>query len=348
MTGIPLLVAFVVLLVILAIAFSSVGRNLSAFFRLCSMGLTAGDTLFLAKVAKSVGVAGIYDLMESPIAIDRCAAVILRQASERGTSRDRKTQDVLSALYELRRNVDLNDSRKRAGLATTREIKAGQPLRIVYSGVGAFSSKVIENTQHCLVIDLPHSPSVMSTKIDWAGKPVKVFFHRADDAGYVFFTNVIPLDASDKRAVLQLRHSDKVTRFQMRQNTRVKCSIPAKAYLIEVGMSEREMESEPGSECVLQDLSGKGAMICSDAEISRGTRIKIQFMIQDEPIVMAGIVKESNYSAQKNSYLINFECTSISPAMKNTILAFVYNVLPEDKESDEADIMADFNAKSVD
>ena len=333
MTIIPIVAVLVVLLIVISVLLSDRGRGFADFCKLLAAGLRSGfsvhQVFFLSRIAKAAGLAKYSSIFKSSAALDKCTAEIIRQAKNASAENRESVQKILSALYECRRKMDLEQSRKKRGIETTRDIKAGQPMYIVFSGAGSFSAKVIENSPACLTVDFPRAPSVMATKIDWNNKPLKVFFYRANDAGYEFHTSVIPLDSGDKRAVLRLKHSDKVARFQMRKSTRVKCSIPAQLYIIKDNASALELESEPGMECVLQDLSDTGAMIFIGSKAFRGMKIKIQFMIQDTLIIMHGTAKAVDYNAAKNTSLIHFECSEMDPKMKNEILAFVYNVSDE-------------------
>ena len=339
MTVISIITAVIVLLILASFLLSDRGRGIADFFRLLSkgkkLGFSLSQVLFLSNVAKAVGLAEASDMLESPAALDACVAEIVKRAKADGLESGWETQNTLSLLYERRRKMDVESSRKAPGIASTREIRRGQPLLVVLTGAGAFSSKVMQNSRSCLTIDLPRAPSVMSTKLDWNNKPLKVFFWRSDDAGYVFQTAVIPRKRGDNRAVLQLKHSGKVSRFQMRKNTRAKCSIPAQLYMLKNDESDVEIEPETGMKCVLQDLSVTGARILAEGNVTRGMKIKIQFMLQDELIMMAGNVKSSDYKPAKGSSLIHFECTSIRPKMKNDVLAFVYSVLPETEEDND-------------
>ena len=47
---------------------------------------------------------------------------------------------------------------------------------------------------------------------------------------------------------------------------------------------------------------------------------------------MNGIVRKVEYNIEKNQSLLHFECTQIEQSMKNEILAFVYNMLPENEK----------------
>ena len=52
---------------------------------------------------------------------------------------------------------------------------------------------------------------------------------------------------------------------------------------------------------------------------------------------MFGSIKYSQFDEEKNESLLHFECTHIESAMRNAVLGFVYNMLPEpEKEVLEA------------
>ena len=47
---------------------------------------------------------------------------------------------------------------------------------------------------------------------------------------------------------------------------------------------------------------------------------------------MNGIVRKVEKKKKKNQSLLHFECTQIEQSMKNEVLAFVYNMLPENEK----------------
>ena len=64
---------------------------------------------------------------------------------------------------------------------------------------------------------------------------------------------------------------------------------------------------------------------------------KLQFNIQNMLIVMFGTIKNSEFNPVKNESLLHFECTHIDQLMRNEVLSFVYNLLPQtEKEVMEA------------
>jgi len=64
----------------------------------------------------------------------------------------------------------------------------------------------------------------------------------------------------------------------------------------------------------------------------RDMSIKLQFMVHNVLIVMAGVIRGFEYNQETNQSRIHFECSQLNPRMKNAILTFVYNVLPEEEK----------------
>ncbi len=347
---IPLAASIVVLLVIISFFLSNRGKRSASFCKMLLTGLESGfslnQILFLYKIGKRVDFENCTTLFRSPSVLDKCIAEVVREAKSTGSETEKGMQKMLSLLYERRRKMDLDQSIKKRGIITTRYIKSGQAISIVSPGIGVFSSKVISNFPQYLVIDFPRAPLVTSTKIEWENKPVTVYFSHANDASYAFSSIILPYESGHTKALLKLKHSDDLVRSQMRKNTRIKCAIPARLYIMEDTKNALELESEPGMKCILKNLSCKGAMILIGGKAFVGMKIKIQFVIQGELIAMAGIARGVHYNASKNRSIINFDCTSMDPKMKNDVLAFIYNALPEiQKEYGDSETLEDLLLK---
>ena len=66
-------------------------------------------------------------------------------------------------------------------------------------------------------------------------------------------------------------------------------------------------------------------------------QIKLQFNIQNMLIIMFGVVRTVEYNETSNQSLLHFECIHLDQTMKNEVLSFVYNMLPDrEKEVYEA------------
>jgi hypothetical protein len=62
---------------------------------------------------------------------------------------------------------------------------------------------------------------------------------------------------------------------------------------------------------------------------------------------MFGIVRTAEYNEAKNQSLLHFECIHIEPVMKNEVLSFVYNTLPQnEKEVFDAITLTDADEKA--
>ena len=62
-------------------------------------------------------------------------------------------------------------------------------------------------------------------------------------------------------------------------------------------------------------------------------QIKLQFMINDVLILMFGIVRAVEYNKEINQSRLHFECVHLEKEMRNAILSFVYNVLPQNEQN---------------
>lgn len=328
----------IVLLLAIVFMMSSPGKELRTFIHFCATGLDSGfrmpQILFLSRIGKETGLEDRSSLFWSVQALDRCIAEIVRRTRQTGSENESDTQALLSRLYAYRTHVELEQSKKKRGLQTTKDIASGQRVRILLRGVGVFGSKVLKVNPANLALEFPKgTPALPGTSVDWAHKTVSVYFWRHDDAGYVFDTVTLPDAAFEGRAILHVAHSNTLIRSQKRKSVRAKCSIYAQMYLVKPGEPlDETLEPEPGMKCLLEDLSEDGAMIVIGGKAIRDMRIKLQFMVHDVLIVMAGVIRGFEFNEDTNQSRIHFECNGLNPRMKNAILTFVYNVLPEEEK----------------
>lgn len=337
MTMFYLILLIIPLLALIAFFMTERGKNAQAYLHFFATGLDSGfkapQIIFLGRIGKATGIEDLSKLFWSVNALDNCTAEIVRRSKYTGDENDPKTQVLLSRLYAYRTKIALDESQKKRGLESTRDIVAGQRIRILLHGVGVFSSKITRNTSKNLIIDYPSGSAVAATSLDWNGKAVSVYFWRQEDAGYVFDTTVVPDQASAGKAVLHLAHSHSLVRSQKRKSIRAKCSIYAQMYLFKPGEKpDNALEPEPGMKCLLEDLSEDGAMVIIGGKAAKNMKIKLQFIVSDVLIVMSGITRAVEYNGDTNQSRIHFECDELNPRMKNAVLTFVYNVLPEEEK----------------
>jgi len=150
---------------------------------------------------------------------------------------------------------------------------------------------------------------------------------------------VLPDPDIANRAVIHVAHTSSLVRTQKRKSIRAKCSIYAQLYLFHPGEEpDSAIEAEPGMKCLLEDISEDGARFVIGGRAAKDIQIKLQFMLHDVLIVMTGISRGVEFNPDTNQSRVHFECGELNPRMKNAILSFVYNVLPEE-EKDQLDAM---------
>ncbi|MBP5251332.1 MAG: PilZ domain-containing protein [Treponema sp.] len=268
--------------------------------------------------------------------LNRCISNVIVESKKAGTYETGRIQIFLQKLYDYRTRVAL-DVKKRMGIESTKSLSKGQKLRIILKGNGVFSSKILNNERE-IAVSLPLQYSVelkknvaLSPSI-WEHKEVSVYLWRKDDAAYVFDTVVYGSGTYTGIPCLFLRHSDTLERMQKRKSIRVKCEIYADMYFIRSTIKDYDaVEQTPGFNVLLEDISEDGALIRIGGRGKSGEKIKLQFSIGDDFIMMYGVIRSVEYNSVLNQSRLHFECTHINGAMRNSILTFVYKIIPQNE-----------------
>ena len=318
-----------------------------------STGLDSGfkitEIFLLWKLAKSSNLEDPCKLYWSLPTLEKGIATTIANAKDNGLEHSKKTQDFLAKLYAYRTKLELNPKNKK-GLSSTKYIDVGQKIRVVLKGRGLFSSEVLNNSKD-LIVSLPlQNNQITISGVDWVGLMMSVYLWRKDDAAYVFDTYVRENTMFNGKSVLCLSHTDNLVRTQKRRSVRCECHIYAQMYIIKSETADlKSMETQPGLKCLLEDISEDGALIRIGGKGVSNLHIKLQFTIGESFIVMSGLVRGVEYNEEKNQSKLHFECTSIDTPMKNAILSYVYNVIPdEEKEIIEAMELAERDEKNKD
>ena len=296
----------------------------------------------LWKLAKKTKLEEPISLFLSTNVLNDCIAQIIAEAKNNNTENSYQTQQFLSKLYKYRTRITLDHEGKK-GLENTRSLDVGQRLRIILPGKGVFASVVLNNGRE-IVVSLPRQEDKKNKRFTvlegemWEDHHISVYFWRKGDAGYAFDTEVFSAGVFQGQDCLFLRHSNKLDRAQKRQSVRCVCNIYAQMYMIKSEVVDyNAVDTEEGYRCLLEDISEDGAMIRIGGIGKANARIKLQFELQDTFIMMYGIIRAVEYNKVIDQSRLHFECTHIDPTMKNAILTYVYNVIPEnEKEINEA------------
>ena len=319
-------------LIILAFVYSVYKTKIKFFITGIDSGFSMSDALLLWNVSQICELDEPTTLFFSLPALTKCMTQITNQASADNQIDSPKYQTLLSKLFAYRTKIQ-NESDNKKGLTSTETLESGQRLRIILPGKGVFASKIINNGK-MLIITIPKKNDIITISAEeWVGKVINVYFWRKGDAQYVFDTIVVQTGIYLGKSTLYVKHSYNLTRTQKRRSVRAKCEIYADLFFIKKSdNNEQIIESKNGFRCLLQDISESGALIKIGGKGRENIKIKLQFSIQNKLIIMTGIVRKVEYNIEKNQSLLHFECTHIEQSMKNEILAYVYNMLPENEK----------------
>lgn len=321
-----------ILFIALASVYSVFKHKIQFFITGLDSGFSIADISLLWKVSQICDLDIPNSLFYSIDALSKCMTQITTQASNDGTEKTQKFQTLLSKLYDYRTKIQ-NESDDKKGMSTTRSLEKGQKLRIILPGKGVFASEIVNNGNQ-MVINVPKQKDMIIIPGEqWVGKVVSVYLWKTGDARYVFDTTVTDHGLYLGKSALFLKHSANLVRTQKRKSIRVKCQINATLYILRKGVTDiNRIETQNGYRCILEDISESGALIRIGGKGAQNVKLKLQFTMRNHLILMVGIVRTVEYNAEKNQSLLHFECTHIEQQMKNEILSFVYNTLPENEK----------------
>lgn len=295
-------------------------------------GFTFSEIILLWKLAKLVSLEEPQALFISVPTLNLAISNLITDARRKGIENSERIQSFLTKLYKFRTKINLEHENKK-GLDSTKYLDKGQRLRIIFPGKGVFTSEILNNGYE-IIIRLPLQNNTVKVVSDqWINHDISVYLWRKGDASYVFDTRVTNAGVFNGQTVLYLAQTKDLLRAQKRRSVRCECNLNAAMYFIHKEIVDFNMiETDPGYKVVLEDISEDGAMIRVGGQGIVNAQIKLQFKINDSIILMYGIVRAVEYNKEINQSRLHFECLHLDEEMKNTILSFVYNVLPQDKK----------------
>ena len=270
-------------------------------------------------------------LFTSQEQLDKCIKNLVRSVNLYGGEEDHEQQDLLSKLYDFRQKIEMDKPTGKSSIFNSRQISEGQFLRVLVEGSGVYRSQVVRNDGDALIISLPVSSKPNGT-LPWLGQKISIYFWREEDAGYVFDSEVLDELFSKGLASLRINHSDALFRTQKRRSIRIKVHKPAYLYLLEYDEMANVPETEPGLSCYLEDLSDSGCAIMVGGLGQSDMRIKIQFALNNYPIVMSGTVRSVAYKEDLNRSLLRVEADPLPIDVRNKILGEVFGTMPDDDD----------------
>jgi len=300
-------------------------------------GMSLSEARQLREAAILSGLADPTNVLWSPRDMDRAITVLAAKLKREGRDRSREGVVLMDRVYALRKDLEFEQPRFKYGIRSSRQIGAGQRLRVLVHGVGVFGATVIDNSARYLVLSYPIGGARLPKGWVWKGKKVSIYFWRREDAGYVFDSYVIDDLRIRNVPVLQVSHSEALLRTQKRRSIRARSKIPAYLYLLKrIEGAYEKPERAPGLRAMVQDLSEDGAAVAIGGKAKPGLKVKLQFGLEERSVVMSGTVKSVDYDGEANRSVLHVEAVAPSPRMRNALRSFVYNIR-EDEDVQQGD-----------
>jgi c-di-GMP-binding flagellar brake protein YcgR len=277
--------------------------------------------------------------------LDLCIRAMVKMQKNNAGEENTGGQNFLFRLYEYRKKVEMEKPGVKRGINNSRQIAEGQNLRILVSGIGVFRSQVIRNTSESITISRPVNEKA-SSNFSWVGTKMSVYFWRENDAGYVFDSEAVDEVFSKGITSLKIVHANSLYRTQKRKSIRIKMNKPAYLYLLESDEDSRKIETTPGAQCLLEDLSDTGCAVIIGGQAAAGMRIKIQFALDNTPICMSGTVRSVDYKEALQRSLLHVEADPLPMYAQNKILGEVFG-MQDDGEDDLPYRLSNENSTAV-
>jgi len=277
--------------------------------------------------------------MDNPVSIfssirvlDRTIRALILRFRARSKMDDPGTNFFLSDIFEFRKRVEFNLPRYRNGIKTSRELMAGQRIRMTLPGGSTFHSQVVENLRKYMAVAYPVGKN-MPPGFTWKAQRVNVYFWRAEDAGYYFESKVLDDFLNRKFPILYLAHSDTLIRSQKRGSVRVETDLACQIFHLQnIKQATEAPESAAGYKARLVDLSEDGFALLVGGKAKVGLAMKTQFQLGDQTLTMSGTIRGITFDEKKNRSILHIQAVPPSDKTRNSILTFVYDIFDERKD----------------
>lgn len=329
MYTVTFLIIVLVILAVIGAVYTTFKPRINFFITGLDSGFSFSEILLLWNAAELCNLEQPTSLFFSMASLTKCMTQVANMTSADGSQ---KNQLLMSKLFTYRTKIQ-NEADDKKGMTTTHSLEKGQTLRIIWPGKGVFTSEIVGNGNQ-IVINVPRQKNLIPYSADeWVGKIISIYLWRKGDARYVFDTTVTQAGLYLGKSALFIKHSANLTRTQKRKAVRVKCQIYGMLYIIKKDTVEvNAIETQNGYRCLIEDISESGALIRIGGKGAQNVKIKLQYNIQNKLILMVGVVRTVEFNQEQNQSLLHFECTHIETSMRNEVLKFVYNMMPQSEK----------------
>jgi c-di-GMP-binding flagellar brake protein YcgR len=328
---------FALLILVAAIFFTQKREKSGNWLQFFAKGKESGFNLKdLEQLRKLVATSDIKDpisIFKSQKQFELVIRSMVNAVRLSGERDNPDTQYFLSKLFDYFKKIEMETAETKSRISNSRQIKEGQPLRVLVAGTGVYKSEVIKNIGNYLTISRPVNTK-NAASMHWHGVKLSIYFWREDDAGYVFDTEVIDEVFSKGISSLKVEHTESLFRTQKRKSLRIKFRRPAFLYLVDESDNPHRLEKSAGLRCMLDDISDTGCAFRVNGQATVGLRLKVQFSLDKIPICIPATVRSVEYNNETNASLVRMEADPLPIGTRNHILCEVFDLLPEEDEDE--------------
>ena len=294
-------------------------------------GFDLTEIKLLGRAAILAKIPHPQSLFFSNKAVDRCMREVILNQRAHNTENDSASVTYLSQLFEIRKRIEAQLPKYHRGITSSRDISTGQFLKLSLLGEGVYTAKVIETLRGYMAITYPEGVA-LPPGFSWQGQEVRIHFWRAQDAGYYFDTTVRDDHSDQQYAIIHVKHSHKLVRFQKRSNIRVDLNLVAELVRMNSSGLFGDQNAGPDSiyRCKLIDISESGAGVMIGGRAKAGTSVKIKVILSGVKQSIPGIIKQVTYRNAKNFSILHIEFLELSMAVRNSILMQVFGILKDE------------------
>ena len=303
----PVTLLILTVIILIAVKIGHIYKNkINFFLEGLNRGFSIIEVRTLWQCASACELADPVSLFLSLPELTKCISQIKHKAEVQASE---SLQKLLSKLYDFRK------------------------LRIILPGKGVFASEIVNNGRE-IIIRIPTQQGQITVEgTEWIGKTISVYLWRKEDARYVFDTVVTREGLFLGKPSLFLQHSANLVRTQKRNAVRAKCHIYSDLYILtEKTINYSKVETKPGYKCIIEDISEKGALIRIGGKGVPNIQIRLQFQLQNKLVVMFGVIRTVEYNEELKQSRLHFECIHLDDIMRNHVLSYVYNILPQSEK----------------
>jgi hypothetical protein len=301
------------------------GRALRKLAR--SMGLDSAQFRMLSFVMKNDEVTEPEQVLHSPALLDRHFKSAY-QAIIAGPAGD-EVQQKLSALFATRNILESTAAGDGMGINSTRVLPENTPA-VLMVREDSYPVRIVSSRDTHLLVENPVNAMGEFIAID-RNTPVTLSFYTKSTNGFSVKSTVSgTLKAPGEGQVLQVVHSDAITRLSLRRFRRRQIRTPVEFNLVRLepgpGKREPRMVLDKRKETgVLLDISIGGCSIQTASSVSAGLRLRIGFTAAKQRVVALGEVLRTNES--RSGTIMHIKFRKIPRQSLNIVNALVFGYL---------------------